>query len=192
MKIELIDITNNPEQLIAEAARTCYKSEAKNREDNTKLVARLKEMGHLSTFEHAKATFRITGISRACSHQLVRHRHFSFSQMSQRYVSEKDFTYVIPPSISGKKECGKAYDDFMQEARRVYGLLTDNGVNKEDARFVLPNACETEIVVTANFRSLIEFIKLRKTEKAQWEIRALADEMLRMLQAEAPNAFGGL
>ena len=192
MNVELIDITAGAENLIAECARTCYQSEAKTAEANVKLLERLRDMGHLSTFEHAKVTFRISGISRACSHQLVRHRHFSFSQMSQRYVDEKDFAYVTPPAVEEKVEAKRIFDAQVASARKAYEALVAAGLNKEDARFVLPNAAETEIIVTANFRSLREFIKLRTTPAAQWEIRDLAQEMLRILKDKAPHAFGDL
>jgi len=192
MKVELANITSDAENVIAESARVCYKSEARDESSNMKLVERLRDLGHLSTFEHAKATFKVTGISRVCSHQLVRHRHFSFSQMSQRYVDEKDFAYVTPKSIKGDEEAERLYDDFMKQAHGVYSKLVEAGVAREDARFVLPNATETEIVVTANFRALREFIKLRKTQAAQWEIRKLAREMLELLKDNAPHAFSDL
>jgi thymidylate synthase (FAD) len=192
MRVELVDVTADAEKLIAESARTCYQSEAKTSDADKKLVMRLRDMGHLSVFEHAKATFRVSGISRACSHQLVRHRHFSFSQMSQRYVDEEDFGYVTPPEVSKNPKAKKIFDDEVESTRKAYKKLLDAGIKKEDARFILPNAVETELIVTANFRSLREFIKLRKTEAAQWEIRALAEEMLKILKEKAPTAFGDL
>ncbi|MFH0859654.1 MAG: FAD-dependent thymidylate synthase [Candidatus Altiarchaeota archaeon] len=192
MRVELVDITDGAENLIAESARTCYKSVAKDSSSNAKLVVHLRDSGHLSTFEHAKATFRIEGISRACSHQLVRHRHFSFSQESQRYVDEEDFKYVTPDDVLRNANAREKYDSLMAEINSAYSFLLKEGVKKEDARFVLPNACETTIVVTANFRALREFIELRKTEKAQWEIRELSARMLGILREKAPNAFGDL
>jgi len=192
MKVELLDITEDAEKLIAESARTCYKSEAKGEGDNRRLVEKLCGMGHLSTFEHAKATFRISGISRACSHQLVRHRHFSFSQMSQRYVSEENFEYVTPPEVAANSEAKKIFREQMDSAREAYAKLVEAGAKKEDARFALPNAAETEIVVTANFRSLREFIQTRTSKAAQWEIREAANIMLAILKEKAPSAFEGL
>lgn len=189
VKVELIDITSEPENLIAECARTCYQSKGKSEEANQKLIVHLRDLGHHSTFEHAKATFRISGISRACSHQLVRHRHFSFSQMSQRYVEEKGFSYVIPPEVAKNKEAQEIFAVQISSARKAYTELVRAGVKKEDARFLLPNAVETEIVVTANFRSLREFIKLRTTKAAQWEIRELARKMLEILKEKSPTAF---
>lgn len=192
MKVELIDVTSDPENLIAESARVCYKSSAKKKSDNTQLVERLRDMGHMSTFEHAKASFRISGISRACSHQLVRHRHVSFSMMSQRYVEEKEFGYVTPPEIKKSAKAKKTFTDQMNSAQKAYDTLIKHGIKKEDARFVLPNATETELVLTANFRTLREFIQLRSTPQAQWEIREVAARMLKLLKEEAPAAFSDL
>lgn len=192
MDVSLVDITAGAENIIAESARTCYKSVAKDESSNKKLILHLRDSGHLSTFEHVKATFKIVGISRACSHQLVRHRHFSFSQESQRYVEEKNFKYVTPADISGNSAAMQKYEKLMADISQVYADLIADDIKKEDARFVLPNACETTIVVTANFRALREFISLRKTEKAQWEIRQLAGQMLEILNKEAPNAFDDL
>lgn len=192
MKVTLVDITSDPEALIAMSARTCYKSVAKSEGDNKKLVERLRDMGHLSTFEHAKATFRIEGISRACTHQLVRHRHFSFSQESQRYVNEAGFDYVTPSDISTNPELKEKFDQGMSDLNELYNYFISKDINKEDARFVLPNACTTTIVVSANFRALREFIKLRKTKEAQWEIREVAERILEILKKEAPAAFGDL
>lgn len=192
MKVELVDITADAENLIADSARVCYQSQAKDESSNMKLVEKLRSLGHLSTFEHAKATFKVSGISRACSHQLVRHRHFSFSQMSQRYVDETSFTYVTPETIAKNEKAKTRYDALMKEAHAVYTQLVSNGIPREDARFALPNATETEIIVTANFRALREFIELRKTQKAQWEIRELSERMLALLKEKAPHAFGDL
>lgn len=192
MDVSLIDITADAENIIAESARTCYKSVAKDESSNKKLILHLRAAGHLSTFEHVKATFKIVGISRACSHQLVRHRHFSFSQESQRYVEEKNFKYVTPKDILANPKTLQKYEKLMVDISQVYADLIVADIKKEDARFVLPNACETTIVITANFRALREFISLRKTEKAQWEIRELAGKLLEILKNEASNAFDDL
>ncbi|MFH1835590.1 MAG: FAD-dependent thymidylate synthase [Methanobacteriota archaeon] len=192
MKVELLDLTDDSETLIADSARVCYQSKAKDSKSNVKLIEHLRKLGHLSTFEHAKATFKISGISRACSHQLVRHRHFSFSQMSQRYVNERGFEYVTPPDVEGNSEAKKLFNSQVELARSAYEKLVDSGIRKEDARFLLPNAVATEMIVTANFRSLREFIQLRTTKAAQWEINNLAKEMLAILKEKAPNAFGDL
>lgn len=193
MKVELLFITKDAEKLIELAGRTAYQSFHKVKEGSEKdFVRMLRKSGHLSVIEHAYATFRITGISRACSHQLVRHRLCSFTQKSQRYVDEKNFSYVIPPSISKNAEAKKVFEEFMESARATYAKLKELGVKNEDARFVLPNAVETEIVLTANFRELRHIISLRKHNSAQWEIRKLAEEMLRILKEHAPSVFEDL
>jgi len=147
--------------------------------------------------KHAYFTFIIDGISRACSHQLVRHRMASYSQQSQRYVSMKGFPYVKPPSI-GDREFGAEVDGLKLKLNfeKLMGLigscyegLVNEGVPKEDARFVLPNACSTRMVVTMNGEELVHFLRLRTCTRAQWEIRNLAVEMLRELRRVMPEAF---
>ena len=192
MKVTLISITPNAEEFIANAARVCYASEPKTPDANKKLLGTLREMDHMSTFEHASATFLIDGISRACSHQLVRHRVASYSQQSQRYVNEEGFDYITPPAIEEKPEAKKIFEDGIDGTRRAYKELIGLGIPKEDARFILPNACSTKIVVTMNFRELRHFIKLRSDKTAQWEIRKLAQEMMILLKKEVPIAFDDL
>ncbi|MBI5180917.1 MAG: FAD-dependent thymidylate synthase, partial [Nitrospirae bacterium] len=169
-------------------------------------IEKLVKMGHLSPIEHISFTFGIEGISRACSHQLVRHRLASYSQQSQRYVSEKGqgserngqiFDYVIPPSITEDKEARDAFDMFMAEAQKAYDLIVERlnkkGISGEaanqDARFVLPNAAETKIVVTMNARELLHFFTVRCCERAQWEIREMAFQMLQEAKNAAPVIF---
>ena len=142
---------------------------------------------------HAHFTFLVDGISRACSHQLVRHRPASYSQQSQRYVAMKNFPCVTPNSVKGKtveidgKKYG--YDDFMAFIGRFYETLVEGGVPKEDARFVLPNACTTRIVFTMNGEELVHFLRLRTCTRAQWEIRKMAIEMLKLLQNKYLELF---
>jgi len=142
---------------------------------------------------HAHFTFLVDGISRACSHQLVRHRPASYSQQSQRYVAMKNFPYVTPDSVKGKtvEIDGKkySYDDLMAFIGRFYEALVEEGVPKEDARFVLPNACTTRIVFTMNGEELVHFLRLRTCTRAQWEIRKMAIEMLKLLQSKYPELF---
>ncbi len=192
MDVKLIAITPDPEDLIANAARICYASTPKGEQANKKLVSDLRDWGHLSTYEHSSATFRIEGISRACTHQLVRHRLASYSQQSQRYVNEQGFEYITPPKIEGDESAHGIYVDFIKSSKETYEKLIESGIPKEDARFVLPNACETKIIVTMNFRELRHFIKLRREKSAQWEIRELAEKMLGVLKEKAPNAFADL
>ncbi|MCK4443933.1 MAG: FAD-dependent thymidylate synthase, partial [Thermoplasmata archaeon] len=132
------------------------------------------------------------GVSRACTHQLVRHRIASYSQRSQRYVDEGEFDYVVPPSIEGSEEAKKEFEETMDFLIKKYEQLKDIGVTKEDARFVLPNACTTTIVVTMNARSLRNFFKVRMEKHAQWEIRTLAGNMYDLVQEVAPELFEDL
>jgi thymidylate synthase (FAD) len=190
MDVRLKAITPDPEIIIAEAARTCYDSFGKQSEESdARLIKHLLKSGHHSVFEHAVATFLISGISRACSHQLVRHRLAAYSQRSQRYVKETGFEYVTPPwiEIEGMSEF---YDDIMADLQSAYSNLIGAGVKPEDARFVLPNACCTEIVMTANFREWRHIISLRGLNiKAQWEINEMAKQILRILALHAPLIF---
>ncbi|MBD3260790.1 MAG: FAD-dependent thymidylate synthase [Candidatus Altiarchaeales archaeon] len=190
MKVKLTGYTPDPEKHIASAARVCYLSEAKTPDADEKLIAHLINMGHESVLEHSCATFDVSGVSRALTHQLVRHRIASFSQQSQRYVDELGFEYVTPPSLEG--EAREVFMEAMEGAREKYERLRNLGVPKEDARFVLPNACETRITVTMNFRELRHFIKLRSHKSAQWEIRELAQKMLDRLIVIAPKVFEDL
>lgn len=188
MKIELLSVTPNPERIIELAARTCYQSTDKMRGGETpSLLKKLLTSGHESPFEHGYATFRIGGCSRAMTHQLVRHRLMAVSQKSQRYVSEKGFDYVIPESIPAAQ-----VDDFkkdMEVIREMYAKWKGRGVRNEDARFVLPNACATEIVISANFREFRHIFRVRCSRHAQWEIREACMEMLKILHEHAPNVF---
>ena len=187
MKVELISITPNCELIIEEAGRTCYKSKTGNPE----IIKNWIKAGHESVIEHASATFRVSEVSRALTHQLVRHRVASYSQQSQRYVSEEEFGYVIPESI---KKCEieevlNVYKDIMSTIQKAYKTFVEAGIPKEDSRFILPNACHTEIVLTMNFRELRHFLKLRMDKHAQWEIRQLANYILSILKHHAPNVF---
>lgn len=196
MKVELLSHTQNSEQIVASAARLCYSSaditKIKDRmkgDQGEKLVDKLLDLGHESPFEHVSFTFGISGVSRALTHQLVRHRLASYSQKSQRYVTEKDFDYIIPPSIKSNPEALEIYEELMEKIGQTYERLTELGVEKEDARYSLPNGCETKIIVTMNARSLFNFFKNRACVRAQWEIRELADKMLTLVREVAPNIF---
>jgi len=196
MHVELIALTQylrgkgTPEELLEHAGRVCYRSESRG--DPAKFLrARLRE-GHESLIEHASATFEISGISRACSHQLVRHRIASYSQESQRYVDMSDPALVIPDAIAADPHARAVWDGFVDHVKSTYQELRELGVRKEDARFVLPNAAETRIIVTMNFRELLYFFRLRITPEAQWEIRHMAIEILELLAPHAPAIFGAL
>jgi len=195
MKVVLINHTPDPDQTVAAAARLCY-SPAGTEEiidtltpaDVERLLKMLVELGHWSPLEHASFTFAVEGVSRAMTHQLVRHRIASYSQQSQRYVTLEDFQYIVPPSI-GKNPAAKAlFNRTMEDIRSAYRELAAM-VHQEDARYVLPNACETKIVLTLNCRSLLNFFEHRCCERAQWEIRRLANMMLAEVKKVAPVLF---
>jgi len=196
VNVELLCITKNAEELIETAARTCYKSEVG--ENNGKFIKSLIRMRHLSVLEHAYCTFRINGCSRAMTHQLVRHRLMAISQQSQRYVKEEQFDYVVPPAIKNLEVPEgnlSAEDQFkldMQAIQRMYLKWKGMGIRNEDARFVLPNACQSEIVISFNMREARHIFEVRCDKHAQWEIREVANEMLRVLAKEAPSIFGDL
>jgi thymidylate synthase (FAD) len=186
MKVELLRITPESEELIEIAGRTCYRSKV----GDPSIIQKWIRSGHHSLLEHASATFRITEASRALTHQLVRHRiGFSYSQQSQRYVSEDNFEYVTPDDIKKDEALLREYEDVLSRIRWFYKMATSKGVKKENARFVLPNACHTEIVVTMNFRAARNFLELRLDKAAQWEIRRLANYILSVLKEHAPNVF---
>ena len=196
IKVKLMKYTAEPERTVAMAARLCYSpagaeelSEKMTDEQVTKLVEKIISMGHASTMEHVTFTFAIEGISRTLSHQLVRHRIASYSQQSQRYVSEHDFEYVLPPSIAENDEAKAKFENLMHTIRQTYDELVAMDVPKEDARYVLANATETKIIATFNARSLMNFFKLRCCTRAQWEIRKLANLMLKEVSKVAPNIF---
>ncbi len=190
MKVELLFITPDAEKLIESAGRTCYQSFGKQGKDTEKAFIRmLVKMGHLSVLEHASATFRISGVSRAFTHQFVRHRLCSFTQQSQRYVDESNFSYIEPESIRNNPEAHSMFTEFMDDAKKAYSELQKLGIKNEDARFVLPNAVETQIVVTANLREWRHIVELRGEPGAQWEIRKAAIEVLRVLKKHVPTVF---
>ncbi len=206
-KVRLVDHTKNPENIIAEMARLCYADDEKvkslfngslNGVEDSRMINTLAKMRHFSPFEHAKWTFEIEGVSRALTHQLVRHRLASYSQRSQRYVNQKNFEFIIPPAV---KQAGMSerYTEMMETIGGFYEEISEAlenrlGLNGEernqDARYVLPNACETKIGVTMNARELIEvFFAERLCNRSQWEIRGLAHEMLKLSYPTAPNVF---
>ena len=199
MQVELVANTPNPEEVIANAARTCYDSPEKDLEAARKMIRAIIKSGHESCIEHATATFRLKGVSRVLTHELVRHRLCSFSQRSQRYVKEDEPSYVVPDVLVDDNTANQklllakdVFDKAMQNAWDAYSLLLSYGLKPEDARFVLPNACTTEIVVSANFREWRSFLKLRLSKRAQWEIRKAANLILAHLCEIAPSCFEDL
>jgi len=197
MRVKLLAFTPDPERVAAAAARSCKsKKDAADllKDEEERLPKVLKacvEMGHTSVLEHAVFTFSISGVSRACTHELVRHRIASYSQQSQRAVRVGESDYIVPPTIEGHREAETVYREAIAKTMEAYRRLIEMGIPLEDARYVLPNATSTNIVVTMNARALLNFFELRCCMKAQWEIRQLANEMLRLVREVAPTIFEG-
>lgn len=195
MNVKLIGVTPNPEKLPAMAAKLTHsktKPEDIENSSEKELKATLEQvmkLGHTSVVEHTSFTFAISDVSRSLTHQLVRHRIASYSQQSQRYVNLNDPCYVIPPKIEKNNTMKQAYKKTMHTIWEQYNKLLSMNIPAEDARYVLPNATCTNIIVTMNARSLLNFFDLRCCLHAQWEIRALANHMLREVKAVAPSIF---
>ncbi len=192
-----MEFTPNPERTVAAAARLCYapvgaEDLLKNLDDREveKMVKLIIGSGHLSAVEHAVFTFAVEGISRACSHQLVRHRLASYNQQSQRYVKYAErLDFIVPPAVNEDPKLKARFERICEETHQAYRDLLEAGVEAEDARYVLPNAAETKIVITMNARELLHFFTLRCCERAQWEIRELALNMLNRVKEVAPLLF---
>lgn len=197
LRVILLSHSPEPERAVATAARNCYSprsietiDENWTEDEIKKMVSRVRDAGHLSTFEHTMFTFGVSGVSRSLTHQLVRHRHMSFEQKSQRYITLKgQFEFITPPSIAARPQIKAKYDALMAQISEFYQEAVAAGTPAEDARFALPNAAETQIVVTANARALLDFFTLRTCNNAQWEIRELAFAMLRLAKKAAPDLF---
>lgn len=188
--MELVRHTSDPVEAAGRAAGICWNKEEK--EDYGAFVKRVVRKGHESVIEHVSFTFRIEGVSRALTHQLVRHRIASYSQRSQRFVDEGEFTYVIPPNVEKDEKARGLFISFMEDSKDLYHRLRGMGIPKQDARFVIPNACESMIYVTMNARSLRNFLRLRLAKDAQWEIRKLATEMFDLAYRVGPELFEDL
>ena len=194
MKVRLITYTPDPERVVAMAAKSCHTVETpkmeKMSDDEIKAIIRItRDAGHHSVLEHANFTFAIDNVSRALTHQLVRHRLASYSQQSQRYVNLKPLDYVVPPTVKNNEDALRKYEEIMKYLEEQYEELVEMGIPLEDARYILPNATHTNIVVTMNARELINFFTLRTCMKAQWEIRAMAYIMLAQVRKIAPTIF---
>ena len=176
MKVTLVQATPNPIETIAQIASICYDSNPSN---PMALVKHLYNNGHHSVMEHIYFTFKIEGISRACSHQLVRHRHCSFTQRSQRYCSEDGFDFVVPATIQGFE-----FSSDMSLIENLYAYYQENGVPNEDARYILPNACATSLYLSCNLRELMHMANERLCTRAQWEIRDLVREMCQLVDPQ--------
>ena len=184
MKVELIRYTSDADALGGEAAAICT-----NYHDEGRALRGAMASGHESVIEHASFTFRVEGVSRALLAQITRHRLASFSVQSQRYVDMSKMPYVVPPSIDENYNLLEAYTDLMERIRKFYQDAVDWGIKAEDARFALPNACCTQFLMTMNARELRHFFGLRCCNRAQWEIRELADRMLELCKEAAPELF---
>lgn len=180
--VEIIAVTPNALDVIERAGRNCYNSQM-NKETQDKFIADKVKKGHDSILEHASVTFELTGVSRALSHQQVRHRIQGVSQQSQRYVKADNFEYVIPPTILHNEKIFNEYVEIMERIRAFYTKAVIDHIPAEDARYLLPNATTTKMVFTMNFRALRNFIDLRAEKHAQWEIREVAiDILLKMVK----------
>lgn len=181
MQVTLIQSTPNPIETISEIASICYDSSPKS---PIGLVRHLYKNGHHSVFEHIYFTFKIEGISRACSHQLVRHRHCSFTQRSQRYCDESGSNLIRPDTFYTQEGGFDTLIDYLYQLDIAYDKLISAGVPKEDARYILPNACETSLYLSCNLRELIHIANERLCTRAQWEIRELVKQMVALVDPE--------
>ena len=197
MDVTLLYHTPEPERAVATAARLCYAPvggrelmESLTDEKIRKVLTTIMSSGHFSTLEHASYTFAVEGVSRAPTHQLVRHRLASYNQQSQRYVKFKEEPPIVrPASVDTNPEAAQAFDEAIDACWQAYDKLVQAGVPAEDARYILPNACETKIVVTMNIRELMHFFSNRCCNRAQWEIREMAWQMLACCREAAPALF---
>ena len=205
LQVKLLEMSDDPLSLLYVAYRQCYSArwagdmggEDKKEKRQAAFIKEMMRSGHDSPLEHVKFTFAVAGVSRALTHQLVRYRVASYSQQSQRYVDMREFGYIIPPSIAGDRPLQTEFEHCMEEIQRSYQDLLARFAEKgiagerahEDARFILPQAAETKIVVTMNCRELLHFFAQRCCQRAQWEIRALADRMLEICREKLPPVF---
>ena len=192
MNVSLLSYTKNADAICAAAGRSCYSEKPSadlvSMKDPEKTLSNIVGLGHHSVLEHAVFTFSVDGVSRALTHQLVRHRIASFSQQSQRYVPLKEPTYVIPDTVKADPASLALYNDMMEKIWDAYAKLAET-IPAEDARYILPNGCTTNITITMNARELRHFFSLRCCERAQWEIRDMADRMLALCKEVSPVIF---
>jgi len=220
LRVKLVSHTSEPEKLVAASAKLCYSQlgadeimDDLSEENIEKFLKMLMTLGHQSPIEHCSFSFAVEGVSRTLTHQLVRHRIASYSQRSQRYVTEGQFQYIVPPAINENEKARKLYIEAMENNQKTYddiaNILKSQYIEQyikagmsekqanssaeksaiEDARYVLPNACETKIMITMNARSLMHFFNVRCCTRAQWEIREMAELMLNEVKTVAPNIF---
>lgn len=186
MEVKLEFITPDAENFIGKMAAICYDANTA-REPNIKRAAKCAQDGHLATLRFAHAVFNVSGISRVCSHQFVRSKHLDFLQRSQRYCKELEVGFTNPASVNGP--LFKKFQWHYDKSKTLYEELLKEGMKKEDARFVLPEATHTELNVSGNLQAWRDFIKLRADKHAQWEIRNVAITINNILAGECPNLF---
>jgi len=196
LKVRLLAATSDPELTVALAARLCYSPtdidgllEKMDEAETARMIRLLRAAGHLSPFEHASFTVGIQGISRVATHQLVRSRIASYSQQSQRYVSGERFHFIIPPRIAREPELAEEFRRHIEASRKLYRRLLAAGVPGEDARFALPQAVSSNLIMSKNARAWLEWLEARTCQRAQWEIRTLAYRILMVLRGAAPVLF---
>ena len=193
MIVRLLAHTPDADRICAAAAHSCYSEDSAadllETVDPAKMLRHVIGMGHHSVIEHAVFTFSVEGVSRALTHHLVRHRIASFSQQSQRHGRLSEPTYVVPETVKRDPEAMKVYEETMDGIWDSYSKLIGMGIPAEDARYVLPNGCTTNITITMNARELLHFFSMRCCNRAQWEIREMADEMLRLCKEVSPVIF---
>lgn len=198
MKVTLLSYTPNPEELVAAAAKLCYSSSVDiatlmddlTSEKTEEFLNKLMDLGHYSPVEHVSFTFAIEGVSRAFLAQITRHRvGVSFSVRSQRYCSESNFETIMPEAVESNDQARIAFRSAVADTKNAYKKMQELGIKNEDARSILPNACETRMIVTMNARELMHYFNERCCRRAQAEHRAVANEMLRICKHAAPILF---
>lgn len=197
LKVKLLNFTPDPDKVVALAAKLCYSDvdieglqEKIDSFEQSGFIDKIIKSGHHSVLEHVSFSFGVEGVSRALTHQLVRHRIASYSQKSQRYVKYKEgFEYIFPKSIKDNAVLSEKYEKIMTDIAKLYSEMLNSDIPAEDARYILPNACETKIIITMNARELLHFFKIRCCNRAQWEIRLLAEEMLKLCLEKSPSIF---
>jgi len=190
MKVTLYEHTPDAEYVVGYHAAECYDSDT-DREKCIKRAKHCRDSGHLATLRFAYATFGIEGISRVCSHQLVRVAHAGILQRSQRYIKETSVSYIDPPSLIGMPgDLQNDWADIQDRAESLYLRMVDYGMKKEDARYILPQGCQTSMRLCLNFQGWKDILNNRTSKHAQWEIRDVANEIKRQLGQMSPNLFG--
>lgn len=189
MKVTLLDATTNPVERIGKAAAICYDAKT-DTQSNIKRASHCKDKGHLMTLRFAYATINVEGISRICSHQLVRMAHAGILQESQRYVEQTNIEFVVPESYKAlPPNIQDRWAGQLSRSRIIYDLAIEAGMKKEDARYILPQSCTTQLNLCLNFQAWRDFLKNRTAKEAQWEIREMAVEIEKILHRIAPEIF---